>query len=116
MSISSYVQISKHWKFQYLCFAIFFKNERLKNKVLDDFDSNVASDKEKIFNIDGASSISVDMFDVNSCSIHTEIRDEGMFVKRVSKYFPKVTEYSLEEIHNSNVNVLMPQLVAKKHW
>ena len=115
MSISEYVQMSKQWKFQYLCFAIFFKNERLKCRVLEDFKSTLAGEKEQIFEIEGASSVSVDLFDVNSCCIHTEIRELEMFIKRASKYFPQVTDYSLEEIHNTNINVLMPRLVAKKH-
>ena len=55
-------------------FCYLFKNERLKNKILEDFDTIASAPKDKIFDVVGASSLFIDLFDQNSCCIHTELR------------------------------------------
>lgn len=116
MALSSYVQRSNNWKYQYICFALLLKNERLKAKTLEEFNSAMEGLMARDLSTDiSIKSIASGLFDPSSCCIHTYLEESNLFVKKSSKYLVNVTGYTNDELENANLNILMPDNVAERH-
>ena len=100
--IADYFAINRRWKFYFLCFSLFIRNEKLKPMVLEDFGNSVeydsifrsgnqfidkTSEKEALFN-------SIMLFEQNTCFISVSCDEEKMIVKKVSTYFERNFDHS----------------------
>jgi hypothetical protein len=122
-NISGYFSINRRWRFYFICFTLFIKNEKLKSAEVEDFGNNVEYDtifktgnyfidktteKEALFN-------PVMLFEQNTCFVAASCDEEKMLIKRVSGYFKRNFDYEPRDIVNSPLHTLMPPSIRSFH-
>lgn len=53
----------------------------------------------------------IDLFDCDSCCLHTMIYKGEIIIKRVSRHFRDITGYEADEAIMSNLKIIMPKLI-----
>lgn len=121
--VADYFAINRRWKFYFLCFTLFIKNEKLKPNEVEDFGNSVeydaifktgnyfidkTSEKEALFN-------PVMLFEQNTCFVAAACDEEKMLIKRVSGYFKRNFDYEPRDMVNAPLYNLMPGSIRSFH-
>lgn len=121
--INHYFPINRRWKFYFICFTVFIRNEKLKPAAIEDFGNSVEYDsifktdnyfvdktteKELLYN-------PIMLFEQNTCYLHARCDEEKMVITRVSNFFQRNLDYEPQEIINSSLTQLMSPSVRNFH-
>lgn len=124
VELADYFQINSRWKFYFLCFTIYIKNQKLKPAMFEDFGNSVeyesifktnnhfidkTTEKEDLYN-------PIMLYEQNTCYITATCDEQNMIIRRVSDYFKRYFDYEPKEIQGSHLHSLMaPSIKAFHH-
>jgi hypothetical protein len=94
-SIAKYFDLQRVWKFLFVCYTLYIRNEKLKPQILEEFGQSVHEDE--LFNIESqhidktssASTLYIPkmIFEQDVCCIHINHSQDKPIIKSVSRYF-----------------------------
>lgn len=121
-NVSKYLDHNSRWKFYYVCYTLYIRNEKIRYQFIEEFGMNVNYDQlfspnefeEDPKNRDGQLE-SATVFDHDCCLIQARWEEDSLIIKKISSCVENVFGYEKEEILESQLNILMPATIRSVH-
>jgi hypothetical protein len=117
------LKYNKHWRYIYLNFALFLKNEKMKNSTLllgEEEETNEVDEINERIPLfdrkDKGEEINEEVFFHRRTALFQCYLEEGdLRFAKVSKSFEEITGFSEHEVIGSLLNMILPEEIRARH-